>query len=272
MSEATIVPAAAGGETPQGQTPATTDPQQTATQSQPATSGAQKPVVDEARIAGLLGDLTKERKSRQELEKQFKELRDQHAQREQHLAQVFGGQKSPQEQEAEAVRAAMTQLFPALGKLTPEMLDQLARIANNSNSLESSANAVWDMRASNARDFVFTKVAEAIGADKLSERQQDRLIDGLVHYLDSDEKARKQYEAGSNAPIEAYIKEFLEDWFEPARRRGLQTEVDRQRRVPSGRDRSIPGKDKKPIDFKDNKAVEDAMVEAFKSQGGKFGR
>jgi len=216
--------------------------------------------------------LKTERKSRQEIQTELKRIRDEHGAHQTKLAQLFGGQKSPEEQETEAVKAAIAKMYPGLTKLTPEMLEKMEKMLGQTDALSSSANAIWDMRANQAREFMFSKVAAAMGVDKLSDRQQDRVIRGLVDYLDSDDAVRQRYEAGDNGPLDDYVKEFVEDWFEPAKRRGIQSEVDKLKKVPSGRERSIPGKDKKPLDFNKEKDVQDALVEAFKSQGGKFGR
>jgi hypothetical protein len=87
----------------------------------------------------------------------------------------------------------------------------------------------------------------------------------------ADPEFLRRHEEGDPTLVKEFAKQWIEDWFEPARRKVTANEVGRTRAVPGGRDRSVALNGGKKIDYTNPKAIEDAMVESFKSHGGTFG-
>ena len=121
-------------------------------------------------------------------------------------------------------------------------------------------------------DSVIDGVLQKVGGDDLTARQKKAIVRYYVGEAESDETFLTRHEQGDPTLVDEVVKAILEDWYEPARRSVTATEVQRtNRRVPRGADRSVGTTGKKKLDFKDQKAVEDAMVESFRSHGGQFG-
>jgi hypothetical protein len=256
-----------GGEKPAGST------QQPAVTAQPVVkqepAPAQKSGVDDKQ-RGLLADLQKERQTRQRLEQQLATHQAELDARQRRIQALAGvNPQSEEEAELEAVRERVKKLFPVLGRLTDEKLEKLLSLDERSGGLEEAAQHHWSRHATTMLDSLQKAVAEEIGSD-LTDRQKKALGRAYVAEAESDPEFLKRHEAGDTKLIEEFAKGWIEDWFEPARKQVVTTEVNRQRRVPSGRDRNVSTTPPKKVDFKDPKAVEDAMVESFKSHGGRF--
>lgn len=261
------------GTNTQQQTQQSQTPQQQQTSQQQQSSqrpGADQNPGNDDRSRGLIADLQKERQARQRLEQQFHELQG-HLDAERRRIQALAGvtPQSPEEQELEAVRARVVQLFPVLAKLDEEQLDQLLSLNERAGGFEEVAQNHWERHGRTMLSSLQSKVAEELGTD-LSDRQQKALARAYVAEAETNPEFLKRHEAGDQTLIEEFAKQWVEDWFEPARKTVVTSEVNRMRRVPSGRDRSVQTTPPKKIDFKDAKAVEDAMVESFRSHGGRF--
>lgn len=253
----------------EGQTQQTDKTQQASTQR----PGAAKESGDDARQRGILADLQKERQARQQLEKRLQEHERARSEQDRRIREAVIGEK-PEEAEARQVREALYQLSPRLAKLDQLSDEQFEGLLNSigvAETVEQSELRGWTKHGRQMLDSVSEKVAEKLGGD-LSERQRKALGRFYVGEAEADPAFLQRHEAGDPKLIEEVAQQFLEDWFEPARRSVTQTEVNRtSRRVPSGKDRGVVTQGKKKIDFKDPKAVEDAMVESYRSHGGQFG-
>jgi hypothetical protein len=110
--------------------------------------------------------------------------------------------------------------------------------------------------------------------DLAAERQRVQALAGVTPQSSAEaenEAIRKRFNE-LYPHIGDLTKEDIEDFFEPARRKVTQQEVQRQRVVPSGKDRGIVTHGEKKIDVNDSKAVEDMLVKSFREKGGSFGR
>jgi len=250
----------------------------------PDSSGAQKPsalptpapaAADsgwESEKRAFIADLQKERKQRQAYEQQVAAItseRDQERRRVQALAGV--NPQSGEEVEAEQIRAKINQLYPVLGKLTDTQVDRLLKLADSGDSLEQATNHHWATHGRQMLESVVTAAAKSFGG-KLSDRQTSRLKAAYVQEAENSPEFLARHEQGDPTLIDEFIKDWNEDWFEPAKRNAQAGAVNQFRRVPSGRDRSIAGIGEKPIDVNDANAVEDLLVKGFRERGGEFGR
>jgi hypothetical protein len=225
----------------------------------------------EAERKGLLADLQKERKARQEHERQaqsFAAERDAERRRVQALAGLTP--KTAEETEVDAVRARFAQLFPDVANITKEDLQALREMREQMGNVNAANEHHWQLHGRQMLDSVTTAVAKQLGGT-LSDRQANRIKQAYVQAAEADPEFLQRHEAGDQTLVEQFVKEWIEDWFEPARRKVTATEIDRARRVPSARDRSVAGAGGKKIDYNNPKSVEDALVASFKEHGGAFG-
>jgi hypothetical protein len=182
---------------------------------------------------------------------------------------IGGKTPTPEDAEADEIRAKFGQLFPGLAKLTDEQITRLLAVADNAGNLQETTQHYWSGHGRAALGSLEEKVAEEIGG-ALTTRQQRALRSAFTYAVESDQALLERYAAGDQTLIDEFAAEWIEDWFKPAQRKVTQQVVAGQRRVPSGKDRSVGTTAPKQINFKDPKAVEDAMVASFKEHGGTF--
>lgn len=226
---------------------------------------------EDARQRGIVADLQKERQARQKLQTQLDQLTGEREADRRRIAALAGvNTPSAEEAEIEQVRARLVQLFPALGKLSEEgFLDALQNLTESSAGIQEATQHHWQAHGRQMLDTLTNAVAEEIGGD-LSERQKKALARAYVAEAEADPEFLKRHEAGDPKLVAEFAKQWVEDWLEPARKQVVTQEVSRRRPVPNGRDRNVQTTPAKKVDFKDPKAVEDAMVESFRSHGGRF--
>ena len=247
------------------------NPQPKAGEPKPPVAGDPKPPVD-PRQAGVLADLQKERKARQTLERQVADMTARLDISDKRARALLGVEPvSEEEAEAAEIRGKFSKMFPALAKLNDDqMLEKLTKLIEKSDSSESMEERYWNDRAESMTQSVVEAVAEEIGSD-LTPRQITKLRAAYAHRAATDQDFLARHEAGDKKLAAEFAAEFVEDWFEPARKKVTREQVERNRPVPGGgRDRSIGAKKPRTIDFKNEKDVSDAMVESFRSHGGQF--
>jgi hypothetical protein len=190
---------------------------------------------------------------------------------------------TPQDAEAEQVRSAFRQMFPDLGKLKGEHIDRLIKLAENGDQIEQTTNHYWQSVSTHMVTEANTQIAEALGVEKLTDTQAKRVGREYAAWLAEDFQAARaegrapllaRHEARDPKLVEEFVKQFSDDFIAPAARRANVSEVNRvSRKVPSGRaSQNAPINSKPKIDFKNEQAVEDAAVEAFRAHGGLFRR
>ena len=233
----------------------------------PANGGQQ----DDARQRGLLADLQRERRARQEFEQRAKQYETDLA-AERRRVQALAGvtPSSPEEAELQEVRQQFARVFPGLAKLTDQQIESLLQNASQAQTLQQTVQHHWESHGRSMLDSLTKEVSDAFGGE-LSERQVKSLSRAYIAEAESDPEFLARHERGDKALLKEFAKQWTDDWFEPARRHVTAATVNQQRRVPTGRDRNVQATAPKAIDFKNPKSVEDAMVESFRSHGGRFG-
>ena len=222
---------------------------------------------------GMLADLQKERQRSQGFEQQFGSTKAE-LEREQKRVRALSGVDpvSAETQEAEQIKARFAQLYPQLAELTAEDLQALRGWQAQAGQFEETTKAMWRDKARLMSSAVESRIAKELGGD-LTPRQITNIRAAYVQAAESDPAFLARHEQGDLKLAEEFAAQFIEDWFEPARRKVTQQQVNQQRRVPSGRDRSAPGgPPAKQIDVNDPKAVEDFLIAGRKERGQAFGR
>lgn len=266
QQQTTQQPSGQQQQTPQGQQPNQTQQQSTSTQRPDAANNSGQ----DDRTRGIVADLQKERKARQQLEQQLQQATgalDQERRRIRALAGV--DTPSPEQAELDAVRARVVELFPVLAKLDENTLGQLLGLSEQAQSINDVTTNHWTRHGRQMLDGLTEQVSEAIGKN-LTDRQAKALQRAYVNECEADPEFLARHEAGDLKLIEEFAKAWVEDWFDTARVQVTQQEVSRFRPVPNGRDRNVQTTPPKKINFSDGKSVEDAMVESFKAHGGRF--
>jgi len=275
MPEVEVVPAADPQPAPASGDPKPASVEGTVPQADPKAASPQRPGAvqsgDDARHRGMLADLHKERQSRQQLEKRLQDLERTNSDRDRRIREAVIGEK-PEEAEQRQIREALHGLSPRLKRLeglSEEEFEGLLGSIGSGEIVKQAELREWTRFGGQMIDAVGSKIAEKLGGD-LSPRQMKALARYYVGEAESDPQFQQRHEQGDTKLIEEVAAGFIEDWFEPARRSVTSTEVNRMKRVPGGRDRGVVTQGKRKIDFKDPKAVEDAMVQSFRDHGGQF--
>lgn len=240
----------------------------------PEPKAAARPPQDDVAERGRIAEIQRERKARQEADRKLAELQGKFEAQEKRL-RVLAGVEPVDEAAAEAaeIRAKFEKIYPAAKLLSDEQLaEKLQAILERDEREKSIEDRYWDDRAEQMTEAVLSAVAEELELENLSDRQIAKIRAAYAHRAATDPEFLRRHERGDKKLAAEFAKEFIEDWFEPARKKVTKSEVDRLRPVPGdGRTRHIGTKPPRKVDFKNEKDVQDAMVESFKSHGGTFG-
>jgi len=227
---------------------------------------------EDKRIAGLMADLKRERAARQKAEADHTARQSElELERKRFQAAMGFAPASDEDAEDAAVKAALKKRFPHLAELTAEDVQAIREFKQRSQSFQATTEHYWDRHAETMVGKVYGLVAKEIGGT-LNERQKARLEAAYINEASRNPEFLKRHEKGDDSLLDEFAKQWVEDWFEPARRKVTQNEVQRLRPVPSGKDRGIVTHGQQKIDVNDPKQVEDLLVQSYKERGGTFGR
>ena len=217
---------------------------------------------DDPRAKGMLADLQRERRARQEFERRATESETRAAERDRQIAALTNS-RIPTEAEAtdQAIRERLEQLYPQL-KTPPSDRDELTR--DEINALRETAKHHWAGHSQRMMAGVYEKIEAELGT--LTPRQQRKIIAAYVADAEADPEFLRRHDAGDKTLVDEFVKAYIEDTVEPVRRKTIANEVTRSRAVPSGGNRTLPNMGGKPIDTKDDKAVMDFIMESRKGQ------
>lgn len=227
--------------------------------------------ADDDRQRGILADLQKERRARQELERQLTTHQaDLATERRRIQALVGANPKSAEDEEADEIRTRFLGLFPQYAKLTDETIDKLLKMSESASTLEDTTQHYWKNHSITMLTALNEAVAEEIGGD-LTPRQQKAIVAAYVQEAKENPEFLQRHDAGDRTLVSEFAKQWAGDWFTPAQRALTAQEVGRARRVPDGKGRHVAAGAPKKVDFTNPKALEDAFAESYKSHGGAFG-
>ena len=250
------------------QTP--TDPAKSTSIQEPA-APAKNTAADDAKTKGLLADLQKERKARQERDAWITERDARLTERDRQIAALTGSKiPTADEAEAAAVQAQFKRFFPHLADLSPDDVKALREMQSRRGQIDEVLTQTGMKHARQMVGAVTKEIETELGT--LNERQKRKIAALYISEAEADPEFLKRHDAGDETLVKEFVKNYLDDFVEPVRRKVTAAEVTRNRAVPGGRDRTLPSQNGKPIDVNDPKAVEDALVKGFQDKGGTFGR
>lgn len=196
-----------------------------------------------------------------------KDLETQLQERDRKIAALAGvSPTDPDQSKADKVKEAFFQMFPAAKELLSLDADKVKSILNVP-ALEKKAEAaearVWQKHADSQVAQISERLAEQLGADKLSPRQEAGVRIAFQDWLKSRCQSELRashgeasatltaYESGNSSDLlDAFVKEYAEDWITPARRQATATNVNRARAVPNSSGRTPVTSVTKPATFK----------------------
>lgn len=239
-------------------------------------SGTPPPVTkweDDPRAKGILGDLQKERKARQQFEADLQAFKTRLEERDRQVAALTNSKvPSPEDAEADEIRnkfgSIVTRefLLKHLG-LSPEDIEAFQTLKEQRGQIDESIKHHWTEHSRKMLDSVYEKVGAEVG--DLTDRMKRKIASLYVAEAEADPAFLKRHDAGDKTLVEEFVKSYLEDTVEPVRRKVTATEANRYRPVPNGGNRTLPSQGGKQIDVNDDKAVMDLIMESRK---GRFGR
>lgn len=160
-------------------------------------------------------------------------------------------------EKAAQVKKAFYEMFPHLND--EKMAERDAAVA----SAKAVETRQWERHGKAQMDTVYTQVAEALGAESLSEDQKSDLRDSFASWLRSTCAKELQasdgaasatlaaYEDGDPKVLASFVKRYNESWVEPARRKVTAQTLGRTRPVPDSTGRSQVTSVKRPEKFAD---------------------
>lgn len=236
-----------------------------------AGSGTPPPVSkweDDPRAKGMLSDLQKERRARQQYEQRQTELQSE-LNEWKRKTEALVGSRSPSKDEADeqAVKDRFKQLYPHLADLTAEDVEAIREAKSQGAQTNSFIEQQWTNHHSNMLKDVHEGIAKEMG--DLTPRQIARINAAYVREAESNPEFMSKLEHGDKTATAQFVKEYLEDFVAPVQRKQNADNASRFRPVPNAKDRSMPLPGEKKIDPNDNDAVMKMLVESRK---GKFGR
>ena len=222
---------------------------------------------DDPRAKGMLADLQRERRARQEFERKVTEAETRAAERDRQIAALTNSRApSTEELDAQAVRDRFNQLYPHLGELTPEDIKALRELRAQQGQVQQAIDRQWSDHSKRMLDSVFAKISETEG--ELSPQQRRAITALYVADAEAYPEFMPRHDAGDKTLVDEFVKAYIENHVEPVRRRAVANEVTRHRAVPSGGNRTLPGG--KTVDIKDlvkdDKATMDFIMESRKGQ------
>jgi hypothetical protein len=246
--------------------------------SKPGADGKQPPVQGgggnanpwDAEKRGLLADLAKERKTRQEHERRVAAVEAERDTERRRVAAMAGINVPTKDDQARAaIQAEIGEMYPVLKNLSPDQLARVLSVADKAESLEAAVNQQLTNHAQGMIDRAYAGIEKALGG-KLSDRQKAQI--GRLYLMEAANNADfiARHDKGDVSVTEEFVKNFLDDFVEPTKRNVLAEQTRRQRPVPDGKGRSLSVGGKK-IEIKTDKDFADAMSAAYRDQGGQYG-
>lgn len=211
----------------------------------PAPSPQEYKWEEDQRTRAQIKDLQNERKARQAHEREVAALRAQLEDERRKIGALTGLTKpTPQEADRDEVIQRMKELFPGLGDL-----DGITEIRSE---LEQQRVAAAKTHSLGMLNKIYDGIKAEYGDLTPSlKKQVDRLY-FAANYNDPDIHAR--HNAGDPALVTEFVKEMLDTFVDPIKKKQAAADATRFRPVPGGRDRSTPVRGEKPK-TRDRKSV-----------------
>lgn len=161
------------------------------------------------------------------------------------------------------IRESILSMFPELGALKGLTKEQLQEVLEAAQTARSSSQASWQRHANTMLTDLDGETATGLGVDKLTPTQQagvrrayreeaaaavqvrsaalKRGERDTLETIATDNDFVARHERGDKALISEFVKAFLGDWYEPARRSVTASQARRmQRPLPRGERTRLP--------------------------------
>lgn len=195
-------------------------------------------------------------------------------------------QVDPQTAEATEIKAALYKMMPHLEALEGLNKEQLQQVFAAAKSAQSTAAASWERHALGMLNDLDAEATDKLGVDTLTATQQknlrrayrDEAMQAMqeresavrrgerdsLETLASDNDFVARHERGDKTLLKEFVKAFLDDWYEPARRSVTTQQARRQMRpIPRGERTRQPLTQGAPkIDYNDPDAFKKALIAA----------
>ncbi len=193
---------------------------------------------------------------------------------------------NPKAAETEEIRSAILTMFPELGALKGLTKEQLAEVLDAAQTARSSSQASWSRHANTMLTDLDAEAATGLGVDKLTPTQQSGLRRAYREEANAAVQARiaavkrgerdavetnaadddfvARHERGDKGLIKEFVKSFLGDWYEPARRSVTAAQARRNiRPIPRGERTRLPvASGAAKINYNDPAAFKKALMDA----------
>jgi hypothetical protein len=215
-------------------------------------------------------------------EKRIEELTNQITGLRSGVGKAFGfEQADPAVQRREEIKTALLEVFPNLKSLENLSEEKIQELMDAAAGAKQTTQAQWERHATTMLTTLETQVSEQLGIDKLTPTQQKNLRrayreeardclnarnraaqTGEPYDASNDFLAR--HERGDQSLLKEFAKAYLDDWFEPARRRVTADTTRRMNRpVPRGeRARNQIAGGAAPVDYNNPDAFKKAILDA----------
>lgn len=195
--------------------------------------------------------------------------------------------QDPKEKETAEIRDALYTMFPQLQALEGLTQEQLGQVFEAAQAARQQAATGWERHALGMFDSIHTEAAKVLGAEKLTPSQQKRINSAYreeaascvqerqaamqrgerqtLETIATDNDFVARHERGDKALVSEFVKAYLNDWLEPARR-SVQAAAQRQsfgRPVPRGeRTRQLPAEGARSVNLNNKDEFKKALLEA----------
>lgn len=211
------------------------------------------------------------------------------AENKQHQARIAAlagvTQPDPNEQSTAKVKEAFEKMYPGLARfanMTPEQIEQLTQAPQHFQRQTEQEQRQWKRHGDQQVATIASAVATAMGADKLTDRQTDKLRSTFSSWLKNtaaeemrtagDSATLRKYEEGDPSITELFVKEYTEDFIAPARRQVTAQQTNRSRPVPNSGGRNQVTSIKRPESFKTLDDRLEYAANLAKERGMQFGQ
>lgn len=194
--------------------------------------------------------------------------------------------QDPKQQQTDEVRAAMLEMFPQLKSLEGLTQEQLGQVFEAAQAARQAASAGWERHALGMFNNLDAEAAKSLGTEKLTPTQQkglrrayreeaaqcveDRKVAmqrgerQTLETIATDNDFVARHERGDATLVTEFVKAFLADWLEPARR-SVQAAQERRtfRPVPRGeRTRQLPAEGAQKVNLNNKEEFKKALLSA----------
>ncbi len=195
--------------------------------------------------------------------------------------------QDPNAQRSEQVKQAFFEMFPQfkqLASMSDEQMQKLMMAPDRMQEASQAEHRQWQRHGNQQVAAISEQVADALGMDKLSPRQESTLRTAFTAWLKSTAAQEfqasngqgsdtlRRYEDGDPSVIQSFTTEYVADFITPARRQATAQSINRNRPVPNSSGRSQVTTPPRPETFKDLDERIAYAAEQYKERGGSFGR